>query len=249
MSLISGILAGNSSYSLRAFRPNATAVAFAHEIVSRARPTSALAPVPAAKPAAPESDLGPAGMSSVSGAGAATGMAGAAAVPAKDLDAPAERLESSLAGTVAYMTEKFGDKAGTSMMGLMAKSLGDGEVDEASLSAALLNVVKFVDQNFGIAEGDSLIDHLNGSLNDSLNDFFDNGHDELFMAKTIFVSGGSGAAPAGAAEQSGEAVPGMVDNILAMLESYKVQRKKTLPLLPYQNAGNLPTGVMVDTAT
>ncbi len=170
-----------------------------------------------------------------------------AGTPSRDVGALSQRLESALADTVSFVADKHGDKAGTAMMGLMAKSLGDGEVDEASLSKSLLNVVKFVDQNFGIEEGDALIDHLNGSLNDSLNAFFDNGRNEQFIAKTT-PSPTDHNIDTSIAEHGPGTIAGMADNILAVLESYKARRKKAGPKLPYETDTGLPAGAMVDAA-
>lgn len=250
-----------NSYGPRALRPNDTAATFAHEIISRARRTSALGPVPVIQPTAPESGEVVTPTSSVAPSTAvspknSTDTAGNA--KSTDADALSGRLESALAGTVGYMTDKYGDKAGTAMMGLMAKSLGDGEVDEASFSKALLQVVKFVDQNFGTDEGDALIKHLNGSLNDSINAFFDNGKDELFMVKTTPISAGGTVGAANASvttglasfsgTQNADAPADMADGILAILNSYAAQRKKKLPQNPYEQNTPLPTGVMVNAA-
>ena len=95
-----------------------------------------------------------------------------------------QKLESSIQSAVDYVTEKHGEKAGTAMMGIMLKRLGENEITEESLGNAFLDVIRFTDKNFGIEAGDGLMAHLNGNLNDSLNEFFDNGLSEQFIAVT-----------------------------------------------------------------
>ncbi|CAK7010865.1 MAG: hypothetical protein DELT_02078 [Desulfovibrio sp.] len=126
------------------------------------------------------------------------------------------KLESALSATVSYMADTYGEQAASAMIGIVYKSLGDGEINESTLGNALLDVVRFVDSNFGIDEGDSFMDHLNGSLNDSLNAFFDNGQNETFFAASS-VSGGSGG---GIDLQSmlEDVTDQMAKDIMAMLE-------------------------------
>lgn len=95
-----------------------------------------------------------------------------------------QKLESSLADTVNYMVENHGEQAGTAMMALVYKRLGEGEVTEENLGQALLDVTRFIDKNFGFAAGDGFMEHLNGNLNRSLNEYFDNGLNETFFAVT-----------------------------------------------------------------
>lgn len=92
-----------------------------------------------------------------------------------------QKLESALSGTVAYMAGTHGEKAASAMVALVYKRLGDGDIDEEALGNAFLDVTRFIDKNFGTGAGDNFMSHLNGSLNDSMNAFFDNGRNETFM--------------------------------------------------------------------
>ena len=95
-----------------------------------------------------------------------------------------EKLEKALSDTVAYMTDKHGEKAGIAMMAIIYKCIGEGEINEESLGRAFLGVTGLIDRNFGVEAGDSFMEHLNGNLNDSINAFFDNGKSEMFYAVT-----------------------------------------------------------------
>ncbi|MDL2307012.1 hypothetical protein LJC48_03170 [Desulfovibrio sp. OttesenSCG-928-C06] len=108
----------------------------------------------------------------------------AAAKPGADKQAQLQKLESSIKSTVDYIADKHGEKAGTAVMGIMLKRLGEEDITEENLGDAFLDAIRFVDKNFGIEAGDEFMSHLNGSLNDSLNEFFDNGFSEQFIAVT-----------------------------------------------------------------
>lgn len=101
-------------------------------------------------------------------------------------------LESALAGTVSFMREKHGDRAASTMIGLVYKRLGDGDINEQTLGNTFLDVTRFIDKHFGIDAGNAFMDHLNGSLNEDMNAFFDNGLNEIFMAVTDGASGSGG---------------------------------------------------------
>ncbi len=98
-------------------------------------------------------------------------------------------LQDALAEAVNYVREKHGDAAATAMMGIVLKGVGDGSGGEDALGDALVSSLKFIDRNFGIASGDAAIATFNGALNDAVNGYFQNGHEELFYA-----SDGSGGA-------------------------------------------------------
>ncbi len=104
-------------------------------------------------------------------------------------------LEQSLADTVEYVRKKHGDAAATAVMGIVIKGVGDGSGGEDALGDALVSSLKFIDRNFGIASGDAAISQFNGALNDAVNGYFQNGHDELFYA-TDGTTGSGGSADA-----------------------------------------------------
>lgn len=127
------------------------------------------------------------------------------------------KLESALGGSVNYLTDKFGEKAGTAMMALIYKGIGNKDITEESLGNAFLDVTRFVDKNFGIQAGDEFMAHLNGSLNDSLNNFFENGLSEKFIAVTTYAGGQA------ASSDPGATVDEMyVQSILDMLEEARI---------------------------
>lgn len=124
-----------------------------------------------------------------------------------------QKLEKSLGGTVKYMADAHGERAASAMMGIAYKRLGDGEITEQTLGDAFLDVTKFIDANFGVSKGDAFMEHLNGSLNDSMNELFDNGLSEKFMAVSSSSKGGGAVAGlmAEVAEQYTESVKAMLE--------------------------------------
>lgn len=125
-------------------------------------------------------------------------------------------LESALSATSAYMASAHGERAASAMAGIIYKSLGDGEINESSLGNAFLDVVRFVDSAFGTDAGDAFMDHLNGSLNETLNAFFDNGLNETFFAVS---SGEVAAADSDALPLLTEAGTQLKDTVMAILEN------------------------------
>lgn len=101
-------------------------------------------------------------------------------------------LEQSLADVIDYVREKHGDAAATAVMGIVEKGVGDGTGGEDALGDSLVSALKFIDRNFGIASGDAAIATFNGSLNDAVNAYFQNGKNEQFYASDGTVAG-SGA--------------------------------------------------------
>lgn len=93
-------------------------------------------------------------------------------------------LAASLKESIQFIGDKFGADAATAAMGIIYKRVGNDEITEDNLSEGLLDVLRFVDRNFGFEGGDALIDHFNGALNNSLNEYFDNGLTEQFYAAT-----------------------------------------------------------------
>lgn len=101
-------------------------------------------------------------------------------------------LKKSLADVIDYVREKHGDTAATVVMGIVEKGVGDGTGGEDALGDALVSSLKFIDRSFGIASGDAAIAKFNGALNDSVNNYFQNGKSEIFHA-----SDGTGTEAAG----------------------------------------------------
>ncbi|WP_022662995.1 hypothetical protein [Paucidesulfovibrio longus] len=93
----------------------------------------------------------------------------------------ASTLSAGLTDAMDWLRENFGDDVATAAEGMVLGGTAGG-ITEENLGNSLTNVLKMVDRNFGIAAGDSAIARFNGGLNDSINGFFDNGRDELFLA-------------------------------------------------------------------
>lgn len=165
-----------------------TVSAFATEVARRAVPETAASASLAAQDTVSLSaeSLSLAGQQSL-----ASGSDGDAA------GAGREQLAASLEDAMRHVADAHGDRAATAFMGLVMKRLGDGPVNEESLGNGLLDGLRFIDRQFGTAAGDSLIARFNGGLNDSLNGFFGNGHDELFIASTTMVGQGGASVTGG----------------------------------------------------
>lgn len=137
----------------------------------------------------------------------------------------AAKLESALAGSIDYIADKFGNAAATTAMGIILKRVGDGPVDEQSLGNGFLSAIKFVDQQFGVEQGDKFINELNGSLNESLNAFFDNGLNEKFLASTTPLGGTSiNGLTLTASGSQDSATQSIVSDLKSMLEDLQKNR-------------------------
>ena len=159
-----------------------------------------------------------------------------------------DALESALSGTVSYMAEKYGEKAASAMIGLVYNRIGEEGVTEQNLGEAFLDVTRFIDRNFGTSEGDNFLNHLNRSLNGSLNDFFENGMAEQFMAVTV---GAGGKAVSGAVKVDGvaQALNDIAKEYAEVVQSMvEKMREGTEGASPYNQAGKqaLPLGVLAD---
>lgn len=100
-------------------------------------------------------------------------------------------LRNALGQTMDWIRERYGDDTAAAAAGMILQSTSSG-VNEDTLGEGLLNTLKFIDRNFGINAGDEAIAKFNGSLNQEINDYFDNGMDELFFA---VESSGEAASP------------------------------------------------------
>jgi hypothetical protein len=105
-------------------------------------------------------------------------------------------LRSQLASTLDWVRERFGDETAAAASGMIIKATSSG-VNEDTLGNGLLNVLKFIDRNFGTNAGDTAIAQFNAGINTALNDFFDNGQNEIFHVAEA-TDGASAAQVAGA---------------------------------------------------
>ena len=99
-------------------------------------------------------------------------------------------LRDQLASTMDWLRERFGDDTAAATAGMIVQATASG-VNEDTLGNGLLNVLKFIDRNFGVAAGDSAIAQFNSGINTALNEFFDNGQNEIFHVAE--ASGGDSA--------------------------------------------------------
>lgn len=100
---------------------------------------------------------------------------------AQNKTADSSAIANSLENAANYIKKEFGDDASTAFMGIVLKHSGDN-ITEDSLGGALLQSVKFIDRNFGFSAGDKVMDQFNSDINNSMNEFFDNGLQEHFFA-------------------------------------------------------------------
>ena len=90
-------------------------------------------------------------------------------------------LRHSLGSTMDWLRERYGEDTAAAAAGMIVQSTSSG-VTEETLGNGLLNTLKFIDRNFGIAAGDEAIAKFNSGINQAVNEFFDNGQNELFFA-------------------------------------------------------------------
>jgi hypothetical protein len=154
---------------------------------------------------------------------------GDAAEGGESADSKGAALAASLADAVDFIREEYGSDAATATMGLVLQNVGDGALTEENLSDGLVAALKFIDRNLGTAAGDRVISKFNGSLNDSMNRYFENGHEELFVAVENGVTS-TGAATSAAltleavADGDDEDSQSAEDGILAMLKEISILR-------------------------
>ena len=129
------------------------------------------------------------------------------------------QLSASMARAMEFIRSEFGDRAATTTMALVYKGLSKDEITEEQLSQGLLSALSLIDRQFGFAAGDKVIDFFNRDLNQAVNDFFDNGQNEIFFAAEPDANAQSLAAP----ELAPEANKETVNSILELL------RQGTMP--------------------
>jgi len=100
----------------------------------------------------------------------------------EETDAKGAALAASLADAVDLIRERYGSDAATATMGLVLQNVGEGALTEENLGNGLVAALKFIDRNLGTAAGDQVMATFNGSLNEAMNRYFENGHEELFVA-------------------------------------------------------------------
>ncbi len=89
-------------------------------------------------------------------------------------------LVDSLTKAVDSIRDIAGDGAASAAMGILLKKAKSGTLTEDSMRDGMLEAMNFVDQNVGVDAGDKVMNVFNGTVNDKLNAFFNNGKDEHF---------------------------------------------------------------------
>jgi hypothetical protein len=97
-------------------------------------------------------------------------------------------LVDSLEDTVRWIEEQYGKDAATAAMGMVVQSAASGQSEQA-IGDGLLNTLKMIDRNFGVNAGDAAMAKFNSGVNTELNNFFDNGSQEVFHAVSPEQSG------------------------------------------------------------
>lgn len=133
-------------------------------------------------------------------------------------------LRDQLASTMDWLRERFGDETAAAAAGMIVQSTSSG-VNEDTLGDGLLNALKFIDRNFGTNAGDATMTKFNSGINTALNEFFDNGQNEIFhVAESSGNASATQNASAGlyaqAARGSEDAAPlAPLNDVLAQLKN------------------------------
>jgi len=135
------------------------------------------------------------------------------------LSAAGADLEKSLTDAVEYVRDNFGDAAAKTVMGLISKGVGDGTGGEDAMGKGLLSALQFIDNQFGVAAGDQAINYFNGALNNAVNAYYQNGHNEEFYASDATLGASQlrdslSAGLSSVAQQYGQDAADMVSDII-----------------------------------
>lgn len=131
-------------------------------------------------------------------------------------------LKDALVSTIKFAGQEFGDKVATIVAAMLYKNTSSG-MSEENLGQGLLEAASFIDKKLGIESGDKFLAHLNTTLNPQLNDFFDNGQNEVFIAvntgdQSYTVPGLSKSAIDAMLERSAEASTGTFKTLFDSLK-------------------------------
>lgn len=131
-------------------------------------------------------------------------------------------LKDALVATIKFAGQEFGDKIASVVAAMLYKNTASG-MSEENLGQGLLEAASFIDKKLGIDSGDKFLAHLNNILNPRLNDFFDNGKNEVFIAvntgdQSYTVPGLSKDAMAAMLEKSPATSSGAFETLLKSLK-------------------------------
>ena len=89
-------------------------------------------------------------------------------------------LQSSLENTINAIASRHGAEAASEVMSIVYNNV-DGAVTEEGMGNGFVEAIRFIDRNYGISEGNRLMGELNAGVNKEMNEYFDNGHNEVFF--------------------------------------------------------------------
>lgn len=89
-------------------------------------------------------------------------------------------LQSSLENTINAIASRHGAEAASEVMSIVCNNV-DGAVTEEGMGNGFVEAIRFIDRNYGISEGNRLMGELNAGVNKEMNEYFDNGHNEVFF--------------------------------------------------------------------
>ncbi|MFH1914612.1 MAG: hypothetical protein ABIK45_10095 [Pseudomonadota bacterium] len=129
-------------------------------------------------------------------------------------------LRNSLAASLDWVRERFGNETGAAASGMLMAATAD-TVSEETLGQGLLDTLRFIDRTQGFAAGDEAIARFNSGVNGQLNTFFDNGLSEQFLAVEAGAADTEGVARtflrSVQAPASAENVPNLTEALLESL--------------------------------
>ncbi|WP_285907315.1 hypothetical protein [Pseudodesulfovibrio pelocollis] len=133
----------------------------------------------------------------------------------------ATSLRNSLAASLDWVRERFGNETGAAASGMLMAATAD-TVTEETLGKGLLDTLRFIDRTQGFAAGDQAIARFNAGVNGQLNAYFDNGRNEQFLAVQMGAADTEAAARTFLRSAQAPASAGNVPNLTeALLESLR----------------------------
>ncbi len=142
-------------------------------------------------------------------------------------------LQSSLENTINAIASRHGAEAASEVMSIVYNNV-DGAVTEEGMGNGFVEAIRFIDRNYGISEGNRLMGELNAGVNKEMNEYFDNGHNEVFFdagqnSNALRMAKGFMQSSEGLFDSLTESAGG-VDLELSGAMSAKDMRKMTLEL-------------------
>ncbi|SHN70968.1 hypothetical protein [Desulfovibrio litoralis] len=140
---------------------------------------------------------------------------------AEDLEAykkQSAELKDALAKTINFVGKNFGEEVATVVTAMLYKNTSES-LNEENLGQGLLEATTFIDKNLGTDSGDKFLAYLNQNINNAMNNFFENGKNEVFIA--INTSSNNYTVP-GLSKVGEEANKTTISNFDALIQSVKL---------------------------